>query len=125
MFAVQATASLSARVNTAMPKRAGAKKQRFSTVVKAASIVETCRANGCGKFAELAERVGLDATLAAGTFTVFAPNDAAFAAFNPEGLNLPDVLNFHCIKGKIAAKHVTNYPLIMTLEVWIKRFLIR
>jgi uncharacterized surface protein with fasciclin (FAS1) repeats len=44
------------------------------------------------------------------------PTDEAFGKFNPEGLSLPDVLNFHCVKGKIAEKHITNYPLIMTLE---------
>ena len=34
----------------------------------------------------------------------------------PEGKALGDILKYHCIKGKIMSKHVTNFPLIMTLE---------
>ena len=53
-----------------------------------------------------------------GSFTVFAPSNDAMSAFtNPDGTHsTADILKYHCIKGKIASKHITNYPLIMTLE---------
>merc|ERR1719253_500271 len=73
------------------------KARRGAMQVRAANLMDTCRSSG---------------------FTVFAPSNDAMSAFtNPDGTHsTADILKYHCIKGKIASKHITNYPLIMTLE---------
>ncbi|CAL6330519.1 unnamed protein product [Bathycoccus prasinos] len=99
-----------------LSKNASSKK-RVSVQTKAASFEEACKANGCAALAAAVASEGLTAALSEGSFTVFAPNDAAMAAYSlPEGKALGDILKYHCIKGKIMSKHVTNFPLIMTLE---------
>lgn len=107
-----------ARAFTIKPSRAAVKSSRTAVQTRAGSLIETARANGLNAFADAVDAAGLSATLSAGTYTVFAPNDEAMKAFtNPDGTHsIEDVLKFHCIKGKIQGKHVTNYPLIMTLE---------
>lgn len=110
-----------ARAFTAAPvksSRTAVKSSRTAVQTRAGSLIETARANGLNAFADAVDAAGLTATLSTGTYTVFAPNDEAMKAFtNPDGTHsIEDVLKFHCIKGKIQGKHVTNYPLIMTLE---------
>ncbi|CAL6335040.1 unnamed protein product [Bathycoccus prasinos] len=98
-------------------KKNASSKKRVSVQTKAASFEEACKANGCAALAAAVASEGLTAALSEGSFTVFAPNDAAMAAYSlPEGKALGDILKYHCIKGKIMSKHVTNFPLIMTLE---------
>jgi uncharacterized surface protein with fasciclin (FAS1) repeats len=106
-----------ARAFTAAPVKSSS-TSRTAVRTRAGSLIETARANGLNAFADAVDAAGLTATLSTGTYTVFAPNDEAMKAFtNPDGTHaIEDVLKFHCIKGKIQGKHVTNYPLIMTLE---------
>lgn len=84
----------------------------------AADIVET--AAGAGQFTKLLEamqQAGLTALMRTpGPFTVFAPNDAAFAALPPEiGARLMDpankaelakVLSYHVVAGRLATADI-------------------
>lgn len=82
------------------------------------NIVET--AEDAGTFTTLIaaiDRAGLETTLAGeGPFTVFAPNDQAFAAL-PEGTvdsllaepdKLAQVLTYHVVPGRVAAADVVG-----------------
>jgi uncharacterized surface protein with fasciclin (FAS1) repeats len=103
---------------------AGAKEPATSANGK--NIVET--AVGAGKFktlVSLVQQAGLADTLATGgTFTVFAPTDAAFAkvpkstlsklAANPDQLKA--VLLYHVAKGELRAKRVVKRTAIRTLN---------
>lgn len=98
--------------------RSAPKPVRGAQVIRAANLMDTCRSSGLTAFADAVEKNGLTGEINGGTFTIFAPTNEAMGAFtNPDGTHSTvDVLKFHCIKGKIASKHITNYPLIMTLE---------
>jgi len=91
------------------------------------NIVETAIA--AGNFTQLAAaltKAGLVETLqGAGPFTVFAPDDAAFAAFeaaNPgvlTGLSKADlttVLTYHVVPGAVAAKDLKNNGVLITVS---------
>jgi uncharacterized surface protein with fasciclin (FAS1) repeats len=90
------------------------------------NIVETAVAAGSFKtLVSLVGQAGLADTLATGgTFTVFAPTDAAFAkvpkktlsalAANPE--QLKSVLLYHVAKGELRAKKVVKRNSIKTLN---------
>ncbi len=62
---------------------ASASRSRVVTV-RAASIVETAKARGHTTFAAAVEKAGLTAALSdpSANFTVFVPNNAAFAAYD-------------------------------------------
>lgn len=98
-------------------KRTTTKRNHSNCVTKAVSFEEACKANGCSALAAAVKAEGLTEALSSGSFTVFAPNDDAMKAYKlPEGKTLSDILKYHVIKGKIQSKHITNFPLIMTLE---------
>lgn len=90
------------------------------------NIVET--AVKAGSFKTLAKALteaGLvDALSGKGPFTVFAPNDEAFAKVPAETLNalladkekLVDVLKYHVVPGKLMARDVLGMSLIKTLQ---------
>jgi uncharacterized surface protein with fasciclin (FAS1) repeats len=90
------------------------------------NIVETAVAAGKFKtLVSLVQQAGLADTLATGgTFTVFAPTDAAFAkvpkstleklAANPDQLKA--VLLYHVVKGELRAKRVVKRTSIKTLN---------
>lgn len=85
---------------------------------KAADIVETATSAGTfTKLLEAVEQAGLTALLRTpGPFTVFAPNDGAFAALPPEAVSrlmdpankaeLAKVLSYHVVAGRLAAADV-------------------
>jgi len=91
-----------------------------------ADIVETAVA--AGSFKTLVAAVtaaGLVATLKGeGPFTVFAPNDEAFAKLpkgTVEGLlkdvpKLTAVLTYHVVSGKVPASDVIQHPKLTTLQ---------
>jgi uncharacterized surface protein with fasciclin (FAS1) repeats len=103
---------------------AGAKESATSANQK--NIVETAVAAGKFKtLVSLVQQAGLADTLATGgTFTVFAPTDAAFAkvpkstlsklAANPD--QLKSVLLYHVVKGELRAKRVVKRSSIKTLN---------
>jgi uncharacterized surface protein with fasciclin (FAS1) repeats len=103
---------------------AGAKEPATSASQK--NIVETAVAAGNFKtLVSLVQQAGLADTLATGgTFTVFAPTDAAFAkvpkstlsqlAANPDQLKA--VLLYHVAKGELRAKRVVKRTSIKTLN---------
>lgn len=90
------------------------------------NIVET--AIEAGQFNTLVAAVkaaGLVETLSGkGPFTVFAPNDAAFAKLpkgTVEGLlkdkaKLTDILTYHVVSGKVMAKDVMKMKSVKTLQ---------
>ena len=86
--------------------KSATKARRGGSVIRAANLMDTCRSAGLTSFADLVEKNGLTGEINSGTFTVFAPTNEAVAAFtNPDGTHSTvDILKFHCIKGKIAAK---------------------
>jgi uncharacterized surface protein with fasciclin (FAS1) repeats len=103
---------------------AGANEATTSASQK--NIVETAVAAGKFKtLVSLVQQAGLADTLATGgTFTVFAPTDAAFAkvpkstlaklAANPDQLKA--VLLYHVAKGELRAKRVVKRTSIKTLN---------
>jgi uncharacterized surface protein with fasciclin (FAS1) repeats len=107
---------------------AGTAAARSSSESQAPSknIVETAVASGnFDTLVSLVQQAGLADTLATGgTFTVFAPTDAAFAkvpkktlaelAANPEKLKA--VLLYHVAKGELRAKRVVKRRSIKTLN---------
>lgn len=62
---------------------------------------------------------GLNATLSGtGPFTVFAPNNAAFAALSsvPTGAALTNVLTYHVVAGRVPASAVTDNQIAATVQ---------
>jgi uncharacterized surface protein with fasciclin (FAS1) repeats len=101
---------------------------RGSTSAKAPdrNIVETAVASGqFDTLASLLQQAGLAGTLAGeGSFTVFAPTDAAFdrvpdrtlAALGRDPEQLKAVLLYHVAKGKLTARRVVKRTRIKTLN---------
>lgn len=95
---------------------AGAEKDIVDTAVSA------------GKFSTLAKALGaaglVETLKGKGPFTVFAPDDAAFAKVPTEALNalladkdkLTKVLTYHVVKGEVLAKKVVKLKSAKTLE---------
>ena len=89
-------------------------------------IIETAMANGSFKTFVLAVKAaGLVETLSgAGPFTVFAPNDDAFAQLpkgTVEGLlkdvpKLKQLLTYHVVAGKVTGAQVAKQPSTRTME---------
>lgn len=90
------------------------------------NIIETATANGSFKTLVAAvQAAGLVETLSgAGPFTVFAPNDEAFAKL-PQGTveallkdipTLKQLLSYHVVAGKMMARQVGKLPSTKTLE---------
>ncbi|CAN5267261.1 hypothetical protein BH11CYA1_BH11CYA1_33000 [soil metagenome] len=89
-------------------------------------IVDTAVA--AGKFNTLAKALGVaglvDTLKGKGPFTVFAPDDAAFAKVPAEALNalladkakLAKVLTYHVVSGEVLAKKVVKMKSAKTLE---------
>ncbi|PZO08237.1 MAG: hypothetical protein DCF25_22400 [Leptolyngbya foveolarum] len=95
--------------------------------VAPSSILDVAAANG--NFTTLVAAVkaaGLEDTLNSGTFTVFAPTDAAFAALpvgtvenllKPENRDqLVTLLTRHVISGKVTAAMLPNSPSVETVQ---------
>ncbi len=93
----------------------------------ASDIVETAAARGTfGQLATLLDATGLTAALKGeGPFTVFAPTDAAFAAFEAENPGVlaslstdqvADVLSYHVVSGSVAANDLVSGSLVVTLQ---------
>ena len=91
------------------------------------SIIEVAAANG--NFTTLLAAVkaaGLEDTINSGTFTVFAPTDAAFAALlagTVESLLLPEnrdqlvtLLTRHVVAGKVTAAMLPDSPSVETVQ---------
>lgn len=98
-----------------------------ATAAPSKNIVQT--ASGAGQFTtlvSLVKKAGLAGALSSGTYTVFAPTDAAFAKVPKATLTkignnpalLKKVLTYHVVKGKVpAAKVVTlNGKSVQTLQ---------
>lgn len=90
------------------------------------NIIETAIANGAFKTLVTAVKAaGLVETLSEpGPFTVFAPNDEAFAKL-PKGTveallkdvpKLKQLLTYHVVAGKLMAAEVSKHPSAKTLE---------
>lgn len=90
------------------------------------NIVETASADGSFKtFVTAVKAAGLTETLAEpGPFTVFAPNEAAFAKL-PQGTlagllqdapKLKQLLSYHVIAGKLMAADVMKLPNAKTIQ---------
>ncbi len=89
-------------------------------------IVDT--AVSAGKFTTLVKAIGVaglaDTLKGPGPFTVFAPDDAAFAKVPSAALNellgdkpkLVKVLTLHVVKGDLSAKEVVKLKKVTTLE---------
>ncbi|CAN5950780.1 unnamed protein product [Sphagnum jensenii] len=89
-------------------------------------IVDT--AVSAGKFTTLVKAIGVaglaDTLKGPGPFTVFAPDDAAFAKVPSAALNellgdkpkLVKVLTLHVVKGDVSAKEVVKLKKVTTLE---------
>jgi uncharacterized surface protein with fasciclin (FAS1) repeats len=89
-------------------------------------IVDTAKA--AGNFTTLVKALqvsGLDKTLKGkGPYTVFAPNDAAFAKLPAEDLNalladkkkLPAVLKYHVLKNDLPVKEIKKLDLAPTMQ---------
>lgn len=105
---------------------AGTAAARTAEAAQTKNIVETAVASGSfDTLTSLVQQAGLADTLATGgTFTVFAPTDAAFAkvpkktlaalAANPAKLKA--VLLYHVAKGELRAKRVVKRSSIKTLN---------
>lgn len=90
------------------------------------NIIETAVANGSFKtFVTAVKAAGLAETLSGtGPFTVFAPNDEAFAKL-PQGTveallkdvpKLKQLLTYHVVAGKMMAADVSQHPSSKTVE---------
>jgi uncharacterized surface protein with fasciclin (FAS1) repeats len=88
-------------------------------------IPETAVANGFTTLARAIDAAGLFDTLSSGgPFTVFAPNDLAFAKFTEEELNtiladkalLTSVLTYHVVPGRVSANDVVNSTELTTVN---------
>ncbi|MBC7997108.1 MAG: fasciclin domain-containing protein [Leptolyngbya sp.] len=89
-------------------------------------IIDT--AVGAGKFTTLAKALGaaglVETLKGKGPFTVFAPDDAAFAKVPADALNaliadkakLTKVLTYHVVNGEVLAKKVVKLKSAKTLE---------
>lgn len=90
------------------------------------NIIDTATDAGTFKtFVSAVKKAGLTETLSGkGPFTVFAPNDAAFAKLPKEKLDalfadpakLADVLKYHVVSGKVMAKDVAAVKDATTLQ---------
>ncbi len=88
-------------------------------------IPETAVANGLTTLAQAIDAAGLFNTLSGpGPFTVFAPNNSAFAKFTEEELAailkdkalLIPVLTYHVVPGKVSANTVVNLTELTTVN---------
>ncbi len=90
------------------------------------NIIETAVANSSLKtFVTAVKAAGLVETLSGrGPFTVFAPNDAAFAKL-PQGTveallkevpKLKQLLTYHVVAGKVMAADISQHPSCPTVE---------
>jgi len=88
-------------------------------------IPETAVANGLTTLARAIEAAGLFETLSQpGPFTVFAPNDLAFAQFTEDELNailndrtlLRSILTYHVVPGSLKASDVVNSSSLPTVN---------
>jgi hypothetical protein len=88
-------------------------------------IPETAVANGLITLARAIEAAGLFETLSQpGPFTVFAPNDLAFAQFTEDELNailndrtlLRSILTYHVVPGSLKASDVVNSSSLPTVN---------
>jgi len=96
------------RVNALASKPRHTTRRSRCVVTKAANVIDTARANGLNAFADAVTAHGLADAINSASFTVFAPNDAAFKAFtNPDGTHsIADVLKFHvgaCARASVRA----------------------
>ncbi len=89
------------------------------------NLVQTAVAAEFNTLVTAVQAAGLDQTLATdGPFTVFAPNDAAFAALPAGTLDallqdpdaLRDVLLYHVVSGEVLASQVVNLTTATTLQ---------
>jgi uncharacterized surface protein with fasciclin (FAS1) repeats len=124
--AARSLAVLAAAAALTMSVAGLAGAREAATSAKQKNIVETAVAAGKFKtLVSLVQQAGLADTLATGgTFTVFAPTDAAFAkvpkstleklAANPDQLKA--VLLYHVAKGELRAKRVVKRTSIKTLN---------
>ena len=88
------------------------------------TIVEAAEAAGYTTFASVVRDAGLEGTLNEGTYTVFAPTNAAFDAL-PEGTlddlredeqALTDVLTYHVVEGEYMASDLENGQNLTTVQ---------
>ncbi len=89
------------------------------------NIPDAALANGLLTLRTAIEAAGLYDTLAGpGPFTVFAPNDLAFAKINDEDLNailkdkslLTSILTYHVVPGRVSANDVVNSDTLVTVN---------
>lgn len=104
----------------------GSKAMRAAEPSRSRNLVETARSVGSfGALLGALKAAGLDSALEGpGTFTVFAPNDDAFAKVPPEALKsltanpaeLAKVLKFHVVKGRLTSAELASVGSLRTLE---------
>jgi uncharacterized surface protein with fasciclin (FAS1) repeats len=64
------------------------------------------------KFAAALESTGVAASMGAGPFTIFAPNDSTLESYEKlRGPITADIVKMHIVQGKIASKDVPSTPL--------------
>lgn len=88
------------------------------------NLVDTLTHNGQTTLVSLIESAGLKDALNSGTFTIFAPSNAAFAKLPAALLNhlstdvnaLADVLKFHVVSGNVRKSDAANELELPTLE---------
>lgn len=114
--AVAVSAGMAAPCGSSSSSPASASKDVIDTAV------------GAGKFSTLAKALGaaglVETLKGKGPFTVFAPDDDAFAKVPPDALNalladktkLTKVLTFHVVSGDVQAKKVVKLKSVKSLE---------
>lgn len=104
------------------PDAALAKKKAKCAVSKGNDIVETAKKDGSFKNLSTALcSTGLSKTLKSkGPFTVFAPNDEAFAKLPKDKkealLKDPNVLKYHVVKGNVSAADLKEKRSVATVQ---------
>ncbi len=128
LFASIASVSVPMQMQSALAcTRSSAAAPSTPVAVAPSSILDVAAANG--NFTTLVAAVkaaGLEDTLNSGTFTVFAPTDAAFSALpsgTVENLLKPEnrdqlvaLLSRHVVSGKVTAAMLPDNPTVKTLQ---------
>merc|ERR1711872_308609 len=89
----------------------------FAALAKAGNIAEELTAAGATTLVDFVVKAGLAETLSGpGPFTVFAPDNDAFATLSGDTELLKKVLLFHVLSGNAMSKDVTNDLSVASVE---------